>query len=270
MAAYRFYDPASVFWNILGTEGLRQGSVQFYEIGTTTPKNTWSDKNLTVLNANPLNLDASGRFPDDVFLDGDYTIKLTDGLSGTGSTVWTRDVISGSTAGTTIPALENGEFLTNDGATLQWSPILQVPDPTGQTGKVLTSTGAGATWSTLPSAAQPAIQVTATSVSLDDGGSAPNKMLLQMGTGSAPASGSETTSVSVVFPVAYNATPPFVGIQVVNIATASGVALVAHSITATSSTGFTVQFNIADRHFVDGSKIINAVPFTYLAAGIIP
>lgn len=37
------------------------GSVQFYVPGTTTPKNTWQDSALTILNTNPVLLDGSGR-----------------------------------------------------------------------------------------------------------------------------------------------------------------------------------------------------------------
>lgn len=40
---------------------LAAGEVYFYEPGTTTPKNTWQDSGLTVLNANPVVLNAAGR-----------------------------------------------------------------------------------------------------------------------------------------------------------------------------------------------------------------
>ncbi len=40
---------------------LASGSVYFYEPGTTTPKNTWADQDLTTLNTNPVVLDSAGR-----------------------------------------------------------------------------------------------------------------------------------------------------------------------------------------------------------------
>lgn len=40
---------------------LAGGSVYMYVPGTTTPKNTWQDAGLTVLNSNPVILDAAGR-----------------------------------------------------------------------------------------------------------------------------------------------------------------------------------------------------------------
>ena len=271
MASFRYYDPGSVYLNILGTDHLTQGSLTFYEIGTTTPKNTWSDAALTVLNTNPLNLDGSGRIPDDVFLDGEYTVKLTDGPDGSGTTIWTRDVISGSDDATAIPALEDGKFLTNDGATLQWDTVLQVADPTGQTGKVLTSTGASYTWQSIPAAVQPAIQVTATSVSLDDGGSAPNKMLMQMGTGTCPTAGGRHASVSIVFPVAYDSPPPWVDCVVRTFPLSAFQNMPSHSVTAKSTTGATFQFTMGELDDGQAGFDFNAnIDFDYIAIGIIP
>src|SRR5688572_25808063 len=265
MAAYRFFDPAAVFWNILGTAGLRQGSVQFYEIGTTTPKNTWSDKDLSALNANPLNLDASGRFPDDVFLDGEYSIVLYDGLNGTGATVWTRDVIGGGDAGTEIPALVDGFVLSNNGATLAWvDPDDFLPDPTGQTGKALVSTGAGYTFQAFPEAPELDIVVSDGSQRVGDGVDA-TKSLTQYGVDSAPASGSNSTTKAVVFPTLYTTTP-----VVVPIPTSSSQpgGPVVTELTSISTTGFTVKFDVAEGSS-SGSTIVNPVPFNWIAIGTV-
>lgn len=61
----------------------------FYEDETTTPKNTWSDLDLSVVNAWPVVADGSGRFTTDIFLDTDpYRIKLTD---ENGVQIWLKD-----------------------------------------------------------------------------------------------------------------------------------------------------------------------------------
>lgn len=266
MAAYRFYDPASVFWNILGTAGLRQGSVQFYEIGTTNPKNTWSDKDLSVLNLNPLNLDASGRFPDDVFLDGEYTIVLYDGLNGTGQTVWTRNVIGGGDAGTEIPALVDGFVLSNNGATLVWvDPDDFLPDPTGQTGKALVSTGAGYTFQAFPEAPELDIVVSDGSQRVGDGVDA-TKSLTQYGSDTAPANpGSTATTKSVTFATLYSTTP---AVMVLPTSSSQPGGPVVVELTARSTTGFTAKFDVAEGS-ASGASVVNTVPFNWIAIGTV-
>lgn len=49
----------------------------FFESGTNTPKDTFSDSTLTTPNANPVIADSSGRFPS-IFLNGDYKSQLKD------------------------------------------------------------------------------------------------------------------------------------------------------------------------------------------------
>lgn len=55
---------------------LAGGKVYFYEVGTTTPKDTYSDYAATTPNANPVILDARGEA--DVYGIGLYDIKVTD------------------------------------------------------------------------------------------------------------------------------------------------------------------------------------------------
>lgn len=266
MAAYRFYDPGSVFWNILGTAGLREGSVQFYEIGTTTPKNTWSNAGLSVLNANPLNIDASGRFPDDVFLDGEYTIVLYDGLNGTGATVWTRDVISGAGAGTEIPAPTIGFVLSSaDGVNLVWvDPDTFLPDPTGQTGKALVSTGVGYTFQAFPEAPELDVVVTANSFRAGDGVST-TKFLEQWGTDSAPATGTSSTTKAIVFTTAFTTIPV---VHPTPTSSSQPGGPVVAELTSVTTTGFTVKFDVAEGSS-SGSAIVNPVPFGWSARGTV-
>lgn len=56
---------------------LIAGKLYFYEPGTTTKKNTYSDVSQTTLNANPIILGASGRQPD-IFFTGSAKCVLTD------------------------------------------------------------------------------------------------------------------------------------------------------------------------------------------------
>ena len=55
---------------------LINGYIYFYESGTTTPKTTYADVNLTIPNANPVQLTAAGRQPN-VFFDGSAKAVLT-------------------------------------------------------------------------------------------------------------------------------------------------------------------------------------------------
>lgn len=54
---------------------LGGGKLFFYESGTTTPKNTYANQTETVLNPNPVILDAEGRQPD-VFFTGQAKVIL--------------------------------------------------------------------------------------------------------------------------------------------------------------------------------------------------
>jgi len=56
---------------------LGSGKLYFYESGTTTPKNTFSDINLTIPNTNPVILTAAGRQPN-IFFNGNAKGILTD------------------------------------------------------------------------------------------------------------------------------------------------------------------------------------------------
>ena len=73
------------------------GRVYFYIPGTTTPKNTWKDPGQTLLNTNPVILDANGRAI--IYGSGAYTELLQD---ANGNTIWnqlTSDTSSSSNLG---------------------------------------------------------------------------------------------------------------------------------------------------------------------------
>ena len=56
---------------------LGSGKLYFYESGTTTPKNTYADINLTIPNTNPVILTAAGRQPN-IFFNGNAKGILAD------------------------------------------------------------------------------------------------------------------------------------------------------------------------------------------------
>jgi hypothetical protein len=74
---------------------LGGGSVTFYEPGTTTLKATYSDSGQSILNTNPVLLDAAGRLPN-VFFSGLAKAVLKD---SDGEIIQTRDPVGDFSAG---------------------------------------------------------------------------------------------------------------------------------------------------------------------------
>ncbi|KRG69121.1 hypothetical protein [Pseudoxanthomonas dokdonensis] len=269
MPAYRFYNPAPVFPDLLGIEPVSGGSLTFYDLGTTDLRTTWSDDGLAIPNSNPVVLDSAGRANTNIFLNGNYTVVLKDAL---GATIWTRDVIPGGDTALTIPALsgETGKFLTNDGVNLLWEDVRQMPDATGSTGQVPVTDGAGYVLTDLPEPEPPVdpdIVVDGTAKTFlagvtDD----ETKYFVQCGSGSAPASGSENTQVSVTFPVPFDALWHINITQTHNGVTALGT-VPSLTLTASSPTGFTVRFSTDENSDFSGWNITSPVPFTYEAKG---
>lgn len=70
---------------------LGGGKLFFYAPGTTTPKDTYSDDELTIPNTNPVVLSASGLQPN-VFLNGAYRVILKDSTEAI--TIWDRDNVN--------------------------------------------------------------------------------------------------------------------------------------------------------------------------------
>jgi microcystin-dependent protein len=57
---------------------LSGGKLYFFQAGTSTPQNSYQDVALSLVNANPLTLDASGRVPAFYLADGQIKIRLAD------------------------------------------------------------------------------------------------------------------------------------------------------------------------------------------------
>ena len=261
--SYQFLNPAPVFFDLLSLAPLAGGSIQFYDKGTTDPRDTWADEGLTVLNPNPVPLDAAGRSNVPIWLDGEYSVVIR---AATGETIATRDVTSGQAAGATIPALTAG-FLTNDGVNTYWRTLREVPDPTGMANRILATDGANVFWieqAELPDIPSPDIVVTASPLSFLAGVSdVSTKFFIQAGTGTAAATGGRDTNASASFPTAF-AAAPFVFIQPTSVSNVGGPMV--PELTSVSATGFTTNFTIAAGAGRD-AKIFNPVPFNWIAFG---
>lgn len=266
MSVYRLTDPNPTYVNLLGTEAAPGGSLTFYDLGTTTPKTTWADFAKTTPNANPVTLDAAGRAATEIWLDGDYTAVLNDADD---TEVWTRDVRPEVAPGLALPdpVGNDGKVVVAAGAGYVLEERRQLPDPTGSGTYMLVANADGTDYILQAQPVPEEIVIPEPDWDVTGGDLHLGSFLIQQGEGQATASNSEAASVAVAFAQAFDSAPR-VFIQVKNITTASGHALVAHSVTGTSTTGFTARFNIADRHYVDGSKITSNIPFDYFAVGV--
>lgn len=92
--------PRFKFWKN-GNTPVSNGSVTIYQAGTTTLADTYQDKALTILNANPVNLDADGECTFWTSTANSYRFVVTAGLNGTGATVDDIDNIPGGSHGET-------------------------------------------------------------------------------------------------------------------------------------------------------------------------
>lgn len=243
------------------------GSLTFFETDLTTPKNTWSDPEMTTLNANPVALDSAGRSVTDIWGDGEYGVVMEDAL---GVTIWTRNHVSnGAEAGTEIPALVTGQFLSNDGTDLLWAPVLQVPDPTGLANYVLTSDGTGVPVWQLPEEPpdpeEPDIVVGTTDFLAgitDD----PIKFNIQRGTATAPASGSHSTSIAIVFDEEFEEAPMvFPQINQASICAAGLIGCC--GVTSISTLGATINVNVNDDDDRAQFNIVSPVSLYWMAVG---
>lgn len=274
--SYRLGDPNPVYVNLLGSDTVAGGSLQFYDKGTTTPKATYSDEGLTTPNANPLNLDVSGRASTQVWLTGDYTVLLYDGPLATGDLIWTRDVVAPVPASTGLPdpSTEPGGTLKSNGSAYELVLVTELPDPTDSAGMmvVVNGSGTGYTLQEQPEIVipEPDIEVGTATVVIGDG--AGERFMAQYGAFTVPTSGSRTSNVSVTFPLPFTkvwAVIPSPETSAVN-SYGAGATMTASGFTAGSpATGATITANIADDGGGSGDDIVNPVLGTYMAFGLV-
>lgn len=255
MAAFRIRSRLETFWG-LQAQLLAGGYLKFYEAGTTTPKDVYGDQALSVNNGAQIALDASGRPEHDCWGDGEYFMEVYDADDVKQGEE--DDIEIPGAGGLTIPALENGEFLTNNGLSLLWAAISQLPDMAGQSGKVLGNNGSAALWQTLetPEVPDPEIVVTADSfragVSTDT-----TKWFVQTGAGEFPATGTQSSNDSVTFATTFSAAPR------VFLQMEAGSMYLHARVDSKSTTGFTAT---CDSNII-GENIVSAQPFSWVAIG---
>lgn len=262
MSAYRPLGPFPQYFLADGTVN-NGGFIHFYQTDLTTLQNTWSDPALTVLNANPVVLDASGRPTTDIWGSAAYGVVITDSLGANPRTFNNIQPDVGS--GATIPTLVNGDFLTNNGSVLLWQPIAQLPDPTGHAGQILFTDGTLDYWGAVPAPADPDIAITAASFRAGISTNT-SKFLVQMGTATAPASGVYTTSSTITYPIPFT-TCLHASAQPLT-ASNPGGPMVSYPSAASTATGITFVFDVAEGSPTQ-STIVNPVPFTWVAMGFV-
>ena len=112
------------------------GKLNFYTVGTSTRKNTYSDVDFVTANANPVVLDSAARAV--VFLDGDYKLVYTDSSD---VTIYSRDNINPApdTITQDVNLIKNGSFeddIDADGVPDNWT----LTSYTGATNAIETAT----------------------------------------------------------------------------------------------------------------------------------
>lgn len=93
----RFFDPVIQALDNAGV-ALEGAKLNFYENGTTTRKDTFSDPSMTTANANPVIADAAGRFGNIYLAEGFYTVSLT---TVNDANLWGRDNVSAAASSAT-------------------------------------------------------------------------------------------------------------------------------------------------------------------------
>lgn len=246
MARYHMYSPNPVWFDLAGVANTPNGSIQFYEIGTTTPKATYNAFSAGSVNANPVPMDSSGRLNVDVWLDGDYSIVVYDEDD---AVIDTFDMRPAADAAQSITVPNPNEFVSGDGAQFLNVDLTSslLPDPTGLVGYTVVSDGEA--WIATapaeePEPVDPEIVVTAATVltglrvgSSDD----ETKANFLLGTVTVSASGTKTATASVTFSTPFSTVPKIFPVNVTGFITATGDVMPTVAITAKSTTGFTVR-----------------------------
>lgn len=265
--SYRFPDPNPVLISLLGTESAADGTLQFYSYQTTTPKATYSDRDLTIPNANPVELDTSGRAETEIWLDGEYTVVLRDADD---TVIWTRDVVPEVSPTTTLPdptTLPGGTVKSN-GTGYELVDDLALPDPTDSAGQmvVVNGDGTGYNLQPIPEPEDPVTTVSTNSVTfgMDTG----DKWMILKGTGTAPVTNTQKTSLPVSFsPPFKSGSVPFVSVTPLN-TQADGGAMVGYADGAPTASGFTAAFDVAEGDSANANVTV-AVNFAWMAQGIV-
>lgn len=258
MTAFRLFSPFETFFDDAGKVAA-YGSLEFYEAGTTTPKDVYGEQALTTNNGSTIALGVDGKPVHDIWGDGSYRARL---YTSAGVLVSDRDNLAlPGGGGLTIPTLVDGEFLTNDAANLIWAAILQLPDPTGQDNKILMANAGAALWQSLSSLNIPDITVTTdtSTLSVKIG-----TLLIQAGKDTLPNSGAFTSSKAVVFPTAYST---IFGVSLTAVGAQAAGPVVMYFNASPATTGFTAVGDIAEGNS-SGANFTATNDFQWVAIGV--
>jgi hypothetical protein len=245
--AFRFYDPHPVMYAVDGVTPAALGTLQtFSDEACTTPYATFNSPDLDVENPEEISLGSDGRASVEIWSGVNFFCRLLDADD---NTVWTREITSGIPAGLTLPVLEEGEFLTGDGADYLAQTLLLLPDPTGSAGEcvVANDSGTGYILTAFPEAPEaPELDITiaAGSVIIGDGESS-TKVLELDGSETCAVSGDRTQSDSVTFATEFDAKPK-VFVTLTNSGNLSTSGNVPVPKVVATTTGFTVLWTMAE------------------------
>lgn len=277
--SYRLGDPNPCYISLLGTEMVAGGSLRFYAKGTTTPKDTFSTEDLNPLttNPNPLDLDASGRAENEVWLDGEYTVVLYDGPGGTGSTVWTRDVVPEVSPTTALPdptTLPGGTVQSN-GTGYELVAVMALPDPTDSAGYMVVVNGDGTGYNLQTQPEEPEIpepDITVGTATAVIGGASGSRLAFEVKTATIPAAAARTSSVTVTFSTSFTslwAVIPISHTQSVSSNNIGATITAAGYTPLAAGNSATVTANSADDGGGSGYNIENPVSVTCIAVGLV-
>jgi len=105
----RYGDLGTQYFDDAG-DPLVSGRIYFYESGTTTPKTTYADVDLSIPNTNPVILTAAGRQPN-IFFDGVAKAILA---TSTGAQILVRDPVGDTANSFGNPWIASKRYTSND------------------------------------------------------------------------------------------------------------------------------------------------------------
>jgi hypothetical protein len=252
------------------------GSLTFTRTGTATAHNVFTNSGLGTSLGNVLTLDASGRAPQDFWMDSStfaYRVVLKTAAA---VTVWTLDGVAElGTSGVQAPDPSTGDeddALFTDGVDYFFAPIRQVPDPTGHSGKVLGNDGTTTFWQT--SATYDADNLPG---GIEDNGGASGNLIIgntmiQWGSDTCPTIGGLTSTKAVTFAVAFGASPHVITVTAKSTGVTSNSPSGSPSMQATNyaAGGFTATAFVGEENNGGVDVINSAVNFSYIAIGDAP
>lgn len=275
--AFRILDPFQVYTDLDGNLASG-GTLHFYAAGTTTEGTTtdadvYGDEDLSVNNGPTIAIGTDGRAVNDIWGDGTLSYRCRVYASD-GTLIRDRDNIGLPGSGSaSLPAMVNGEFLTTDGSNWLMAAIRQMLDPTGQNNKIIGSDGTNAVWVDKPAngAAGTDAAVTVGTTAFKWNGGSGDFALIQMGSATASASGTKSTSKSITFGTAFAAAPK-VFVMPKN-GGCSDSSVYPKMSTTPTATGCTINFGQktggTSADDFSGANIINDIDFDWVAFGTV-